>query len=255
VPSDLGNGSWFGMAENGVLTTTVADQALVFSVLAARPELAAVAAPGRLRIGLSTTVPALGVPLDRHYRAAVQETGDLLADAGHDVSTADPAYGSALALPEIAHWTAGTEMDARQVADRSRLEPRIRRHAAVGRMVMRLGGPWPGPRERWRTRAEAYFAGHDILVTPALAQSPKAAKQWGERGWLANIVADVRYAPFAAPWNLIGWPAMAVPAGLHPNGMPLSVQLVGPPGSEARLLAVAAQLESARPWPRVAPGY
>jgi amidase len=45
---------------------------------------------------------------------------------------------------------------------------------------------------------------------------------------------------------------MSVPAGLDPRGLPLAVQLVAKPGSEAMLLAVAAQLEQARPWPRTA---
>jgi amidase len=44
-----------------------------------------------------------------------------------------------------------------------------------------------------------------------------------------------------------------VPAGLHPNGTPLSVQLVARPGGESLLLAIAAQLEQLRPWPRTAP--
>jgi amidase len=35
----------------------------------------------------------------------------------------------------------------------------------------------------------------------------------------------------------------------------VGVQLVGPPGSELLLLAVAGQLEVAAPWPRHAPGY
>jgi amidase len=43
VPAQLGNGSWFDMAENGPLATTVADCALVLSVLADRPEFATVA--------------------------------------------------------------------------------------------------------------------------------------------------------------------------------------------------------------------
>jgi amidase len=57
----------------------------------------------------------------------------------------------------------------------------------------------------------------------------------------------------AAPWNLAGWPAIAVPAGLHPNGTPLSVQLVARPGGESLLLSIAAQLEQLRPWARTAP--
>ena len=38
-------------------------------------------------------------------------------------------------------------------------------------------------------------------------------------------------------------------------GMPGAVQLVAAPGGEQALLALAAQLERARPWPRHAPGY
>jgi amidase len=45
---------------------------------------------------------------------------------------------------------------------------------------------------------------------------------------------------------------MVVPAGLDPRGLLLAVQLVAPPGNEARLLSVAAQLETLRPWPRTA---
>ena len=82
-----------------------------------------------------------------------------------------------------------------------------------------------------------------MLVTPALAQSPIRALAWSQRGWLANVLANARYAPFAAPWNLAGWPAMAVPAGVGRDGLPLSVQLVARPGGEALLLALAGQLE------------
>jgi amidase len=92
-----------------------------------------------------------------------------------------------------------------------------------------------------------------VLMTPTLAQSPIKSVPWAQRGWLANVWANVRYAPMAAPWNLAGWPAMAVPAGLHPSGTPLSVQLVARPGGEALLLSIAAQLERVRPWPRTAP--
>jgi amidase len=82
-----------------------------------------------------------------------------------------------------------------------------------------------------------------------------ASKAWADRGWFTNVWSNAHYAPFAAPWNLAGWPAMAVPAGLAPNGMPLSVQLVARPGGEPMLLALAAQLEQLRPWQRVAPAF
>ena len=60
VPADLGNGSWFDMAENGPLATTVADCALTLAVMADRPDLATVVTPPALRIAWSTVVPRTG---------------------------------------------------------------------------------------------------------------------------------------------------------------------------------------------------
>jgi amidase len=58
-----------------------------------------------------------------------------------------------------------------------------------------------------------------------------------------------------AAWNLAGYPAISVPAGVSETGLPLAVQLVAPPGNEELLLSLAAQLERRRPWPRFAPAY
>ena len=253
VPAQLGNGSWFDMAENGPLATTVADCALVLSVLAGRPELAEVREPDRLRVAVSTTAPSAGITVNKHWAAAARETGDLLADAGHQVRSARVPYGQSLIPLTLALWTAGTEMDARTLADRSKLAARTRRHAAIGRRAIRLGFTRGSHRDGFRRRAEDFFADHDVLITPTLAQFPIRSIAWGERGWTANLIANARYAPFCAPWNFLGWPAMAVPAGLGPNGMPLSVQLVARPRGEATLLGLAAQLERLRPWPRTAP--
>jgi amidase len=63
---------------------------------------------------------------------------------------------------------------------------------------------------------------------------------------------NVRYAPYQAPWNFSGLPALVVPVGVRPDGLPLAVQLVGPPDSELLLLAVAGQLEMQNPWQRLA---
>ncbi|HZC70479.1 MAG TPA: amidase family protein [Jatrophihabitans sp.] len=253
VPSEIGNGSWFKMSENGPLATTVGDVALLLSVLADRPELATVAPPTESRIAVSTRVPMLATPLDKHWAAAVRETADLLRGAGHAVTAADPPYGQVLQLSELTRWMAGTELDAQLLINRDELGASVRRHAAAGRFLMRLGLPREQGRRRWQERAAKFFDECDVLITPALAQPPIAAKAWARRGWLTNVYANARYAPFAAPWNVAGWPAMSVPAGLDPAGLPLAVQLVAPPGGESRLLMLAAQLEQLRPWPRLAP--
>jgi amidase len=258
VPSELGADSWFGLAENGPLTTTVADSALLLSVLAARPELAGAAAPPseRLRVAVSVRAPAPATPVDSDFAAAARRTGELLARVGHQVAEQEPRYPMSMGPASLALWTAGTDRDARLVANPHLLEKRVARHAAAGRAVQRARLLPGSARESWRRVARDFFADVDVLVTPALAQPPIASARWGERGWMRNLVANTSYAPFASPWNLAGWPAMAVPAGVHPDSRtPLAVQLVAPPGNEARLLAVAAQLEALAPWPRVAPVY
>jgi amidase len=72
---------------------------------------------------------------------------------------------------------------------------------------------------------------------------------------LANVLVSTRYAPYAAPWNVAALPAITVPVGTRHDGLPATVQLVGPAGSEWRLLALAAQLEAALQHDRHAPGW
>ncbi|MCW2495201.1 amidase family protein [Jatrophihabitans sp.] len=255
VPADLGNGSWFDMSENGPLATTVEDCALLLSVLAGRPELAELGAVRPRRIAISLRSPIQGMPVNAAWAGAARSTAGLLREAGHTVRQADPKYGQRIGMSGIGRWLAGTELDSRLLADRSKLHARTRTHAALGRALLRAGYPKPAGAAAWREVAEAFFDDHDVLITPALAQDPLPSVQWSERGWLANVWANARYAPFAAPWNLAGYPAMAVPAGVSAYGQPLSVQLVARPGGEAMLLALAAQLEGLRPWRRVAPAY
>ncbi len=258
VPAGLGNGSWFAMTENGALATNAVDAALMLSVLAGRPELAEVEVEGRapLRVGVSVKAPVLGLRVDPEYVRATRQIADLLAGAGHRVRAREVPYSLRAGPAAMVRWFAGAELEARSLADRSKLEPRVARHARLGTAVLAAGGPWPEGRTAWVEVVRRHFEDVDVVLTPMLAQLPLRAVAWSERGWAANVLADVRYAPFAAPWNLAGWPAVAVPAGVHRGaGLPLSVQLVGRPGSEPVLLRLAAEIEQLRPWPRIAPGY
>ena len=54
--------------------------------------------------------------------------------------------------------------------------------------------------------------------------------------------------PYAWPWNVLGWPAINVPAGFADGGLPLGAQLLGPANSEPLLISLAAQLEADRRW-------
>ncbi|MDL2076091.1 amidase family protein [Streptomyces sp. GXMU-J15] len=250
VPAGIGDGDWFGMSENGPLATTVEDARLMLSVLA-DGELP----PGRTsvakRIAVSLRSPIAGIAVSAPYRAAARETAGLLIKAGHQVRRADPPYPLSLSLTSLQHWTAGTAVDARSL-DRRLLARRTRVHAAIGTRFtnrVRTGDA----REELRQRLTPFFEQYDILLTPALARRSPAAARWDERGWLRNVLANTTYSPFTPPWNLTGWPALAVPVGTLPSGAPCAVQLVGRPGMETELLDLAAQLERLRPWERTAP--
>ncbi|MFE9612406.1 amidase [Streptomyces sp. NPDC006012] len=250
VPAGIGNGDWFGMAENGPLATTVGDLRLTLSVLADVP-FPPPGTPVPRRIAVSLRSPLAGVLVSRPYTNAVRAAADLLAGAGHRVRRAEPPYPASLGVTALRHWSAGTAKDAEGL-DPARLARRTRVQAAVGR---RFAGsvPTDGGRERLRARMTAFFAGHDILLTPALARHSPPAGPWHERGWLRNVLVNGRYAPLTGTWNLTGWPAMSVPFGTLPSGAPCAVQLVGRPGTESDLLALAQQLEEIRPWRRTAP--
>ncbi|MBV2356301.1 amidase [Streptomyces sp. J2-1] len=250
VPAGIGACDWFGMSENGPLATTVADLRLMLGVLAGA-DFPARTAPAPLRVAVSARSPLAGIPVSRPYQVTVRRAALALATAGHRVRRADPPYPASLTVTAMRHWMAGTAMDAEDL-DPALLTRRTRVHAAVGRRFV-AGVRHGDARERLRDRLAPFFAEHDVLLTPALARRSPVAGPWHERGWLRNVAVNSAYTPFTPPWNLTGWPAMAVPCGSLPSGAPGAVQLVGPPGSESLLLEVAEQLEAGVPWRRTAP--
>ncbi len=256
VPSHLGGESWSGMAENGVLATTVPDAELMLSVLAGRREGERIAAPGRLRIAVSRRSPVLGVFPDADTKAGLSRMARALVRAGHNVRRADPYYPVGTAVGTLVHWFAGVATEVEELKlDLDALQPRTRRHAQLGYGVLRRKLARPEALATWRTRVERFFADHDVLLMPVLASAPIEAGQWAARSWQQNMVSSMRFAPYAAAWNFAGVPAITVPAGMRSDGLPAAVQVVAAPGGEDLLLAVARQLAEVTPWTRHAPGW
>jgi aspartyl-tRNA(Asn)/glutamyl-tRNA(Gln) amidotransferase subunit A len=92
-------------------------------------------------------------------------------------------------------------------------------------------------RELYRERMAGVMEGVDLLLTPTLATvAPPAG--------LGDLVLRDSLLRFTLPWNAVGAPALALPCGSAEDGLPASVQLVGPPGADALVLAAGRTLEA-----------
>ncbi len=96
-------------------------------------------------------------------------------------------------------------------------------------------------REEYREVMEEALAGIDLVVTPTL---PCVAPRVGAGG-TGDLDVRERLISRTFPFNVLGWPALALPCGAAEDGLPASVQLVGQPGSDALVLAAGRLLETA----------
>ena len=259
----MGEG-WLGLTVLGALARTVRDSALMLDVMhgslpgdadsappfdgsyveaAARP-------PERLRIAISRKFPpGLLGKLSPEQRGAWERTAKVLDGLGHEVTERDPAYGLAQ-LHFLQMWVRGIYEDSTTMPDPSKLERLTRQMAWQGRRLVseRRKGKLLVKQQEITHRILGLWDEFDVLLTPALGKPAIAAE--GAYGKPAPLAIDVagRFTPYTPLFNLTGQPATAIPAGMSPEGLPLSVQLVGRPGAEDVLYGLAGQIEQAQPW-------
>src|SRR4051812_17525118 len=142
VPLDPGRSAgWHGLSHVGPLARTVADAALFLDAVAgAGPEggfaAAALRAPGRLRVALSTNMPPGTVArLGGEQRRAVEEAAELLSSLGHEVVERDVDYGAASFMNVLARYLRGIHDEGSAFPHPERLEPRTRAMIRRGGLV------------------------------------------------------------------------------------------------------------------------
>lgn len=112
--------------------------------------------------------------------------------------------------------------------------------------------------QRMLDSAAAFFDTHDLLVCPAAILQPfDASIPWPSEVPGAATRSKFRnYTEWMKATSLLSAldvPAVSVPCGVTAHGLPVGLQLVGPPGSDAAVLAEAAAFEAAHSWVRCVP--
>jgi amidase len=91
--------------------------------------------------------------------------------------------------------------------------------------------------------------GVEIVVTPTLPVLPwelgTLSPVLGRETLISRTEERVNYTPIH---NIVGCPAMSVPLGWSDTGLPVGIHFAAAPGADALLLALALELEAAKPW-------
>jgi amidase len=249
------------LSQSGPISVSVRDAAAFLDVLAGyepgdahwapppeRPFLAEVGAdPGRLRIAF-TVEPAVPHPVDSAVAAVARAAADALAALGHDVVEATPPWVDDDALSAFAKlWQLTPALYP--VQDESQLMPINQELARTARETSSVVfAQAVGALQRAARRIVAFWDRVDVVLTPGLAMLPVPV------GWVfepsdpwEQFERGGQFTPFTPIVNVTGQPAAAVPFDVV-DGLPVGVQLIGPPAGEAVLFRLAAQMEAAHPW-------
>jgi amidase len=245
-----------GIAMNGPLARTVADAAALLDVMSGYvtgdpywlpdPEPSFLAAtqekPGSLRIAFSTSILPLG-EADAISTQGVLQTVELLEQLGHKVEQKCPDF-SGLVEPFQVVWqtsvaASGIPAEALQPLNRWLLA----RTGSAGDYLQAVFQMQVVARQ-----IIAFFDTVDVLVLPVFLHSPIHVGEWGQLNPEETFQNIIHWIAPCPPANATGQPAIALPVGFDHNGLPIGVQLIGRPASEATLISLAAQLEAAKPW-------
>jgi len=260
------------LSVDGVLSRTVADTAGALDVLAgyeagdsswAPPPFEPFSAtasrtPGALRVGLMLD-PGVPTDLDPRAERAARDAAAALESLGHHVEEVAAPIQLEQVIDMFTDLWAGMvslgvrfgEMVTGREATEDLLEPltwelhqrslatassTYLRSLAVLQRVARGVIEWS---QQW-----------DLILTPALAKRPLRIGQLdtGAPDPMETFRASSDFTPFTPFVNVTGQPAISLPMYQGDDGLPLAVQLIGPPVSEGLLLSVAQQLETEQRW-------
>jgi amidase len=205
--------------------------------------------PARLRIGRYTASP-ITAELDPQVRDAWERASALLGDLGHDIEDVAPPLppDAVPAFEQI--WAVSAATVPIPPHREEELRPLTRHLRERGRAVS--GPEFANALAELNVHARAGIAAAahlDAVLTPTVAQLPRPIGWFTDSGDpAADFELQKQFTPYTAMYNMTGQPAISLPLYQSDEGLPIGIMLVGRPGGDAALLALAAQVEAAQPW-------
>ncbi len=257
-----GFSGWESIEHIGPLARSVADIALVMSVIAGpdpRDRLSIPCSDVDWRLPSPPSIAGCRVAFsaDYGYAAVDPEVRAIAAQAaqvfahqlGCHLEAADPGFTDAAAAFEaiVAMETDLSGMRQQLVADRRAYSPEL------AAMVER---PWQATeftdaimqRKRVANVLWRFMQRFDLLLTPTVAVPAFPIGIAGPERIAGRPVPIQGWTPFAYILNFTGQPAISVPAGFTQAGLPVGLQICGPHLGDALVLRAAAAYEAAAPW-------
>lgn len=242
---------------------TVRDSAAIFAATA-RSEEARIPVTGpdtkRLRIGYAPETVSTDAVLDPDVRKELDETAALCRELGHEVKDVSlPIDGDTFSDKFLLYWSAGAAQfaqDAGKFAGKPPspeiLEPWtlmlaqnfLARATEIEDTIAYLVG--------FQTAYDNMFddLGVDVILTPTVSSpAPPIGTQNPAAESMEEVMANVLgFAAYTSPMNVAGAASMSVPLGNSPGGLPIGSMFSGKKGDDRMLLALAYELEEAKPW-------
>ena len=253
---------WDTLAVAGPMARNLADLALMLSVIAGplaesplnapagRDFPAAIDAAKTRGLRIAWCADPVGIGIDRNIEARGRDVAALLGKSGAVVDEIDPDLSQAA---EIFFALRAYGMVATHLARLDRLDQVDSKIAANVRAGLDQAPATLAAAERdralFRARMLAFFEAHDILLCPATAILPFDVAL--DYPTVVNGRPMVNYVGWLAPTfpaTLAGLPALAVPCGTTPQGIPVGLQVIARPHHEEQALTVGAAIEQAFPF-------
>jgi amidase len=252
--------SWEGFATNGPMARTVAECALMLEVMAGSEpgdaylppphDAAFVAAcvedPAPLRIGVLRE-PPVGV-LDFELGAIFDAALETLTRMGHRLEVASVPVAALMGPFETI--VLGQSAAYRQTVPPERWEQLGRLTREVVADGERIGiGEYVEAVVAARRGTAALLdalAPFELVVSPVLTEAAVPLDEFPvEAGRRECWRAYFEWHSYTVPFNVTGQPALSLPCGTTAGGLPVGLQIAGPPGADALVFALAAALERA----------